>query len=149
MPLLLTRRADSEEVATVLNRCIDVVADSAQAYEVAAAGVRDVGLRALFQEKSRERHGFLVALESALIRIGAYAEDREGAARVSGDERTDREIVQEWARREEAAVSALRRILAGTPLSALREDIRAMLANQYAALVRDRDFARRQRSFPR
>ena len=146
MPELSPRRADTLEIASALNAWMQIAADGEEAYARDALRVHDAGLKTLFEDKSQERARFLSALTSALLRIGAYAEEREAAPAAVGiaTEHGDRALVLAWIGRERAAVAACRAISERTPLHVFREDLRAMLAGQYATIVADRELARRQ-----
>lgn len=154
---LNARPATLGEVAFALNQCIEISTDAEKGYAVAAADVRDPALKALLFQKSQERAGFVVALQSALRTLGAYAENQgtaKGAAhrgwmdlRLAVEGQKDRIVIEEWVRGEQAAVNGYRRALARTPMQTLPDAIRVLVAGQYSAMVSDLDLARRRLAF--
>jgi uncharacterized protein (TIGR02284 family) len=154
MPQPIAYRSAPRQVAIALNDCIEICTDGEKGYAIAAADVRHPGLKMLFQERSKERAEFVVALQAVLWRLGAYAENQgtaQGAARrgwmdvrLALEGQKDRIIVEEWVRGEQAAVNGFRKVFTRTPLDTFHSDVRRMLAGQYAAMQTGLGLARRQ-----
>ena len=154
MSSLTIQQAESGHVVFVLNTCIEVCMDREKGYAAAAADVRQPSLKAILHQKSKERAGFVLALQSAIQKLGAFAEN-EGTARGTAHRgwmdvrlalggRNDRVIVEEWARGEQAALKAYEAAIVREPLGTLPKDVRALVQEQYAAIQAGFDEARRQ-----
>ena len=108
MSTTTTKQAEAQNIVFVLNKCIETSMDGEKGYAAAAADVRDPSLKSLLQQKSKERADFVRDLQSAIQKLGAFAEN-EGTARGTAHRgwmdvrlalggRNDRVIVEEWAR---------------------------------------------------
>ena len=78
-----TAKEDAEstrEIVRALNRCIETCTDGEKGYGTAAADVRDPELKALFLERARQRSEFVLALQDAVLKLGATPEN-EGTFR--------------------------------------------------------------------
>ncbi len=154
MSTTTTQQAEPKHIVFVLNKCIEICMDGEKGYAAAGADVRNPSLKALLQQKSKERSDFVVALQSAIQKLGAFAEN-EGTAkgtahrgwmdvRLALEGRNDRVIVEEWARGEEAALKAYQKAMVRAPLDTLPNDLRTLVQGQYAAIQAGLDEARRQ-----
>jgi uncharacterized protein (TIGR02284 family) len=148
-----THHAKPHDVIYVLNKCIEICTDGQKGYEVAAADARDATLKAFLHQKSEERAAFVVALQAAIQKMGAFPESQGTAkgtvhrgwmdVRLALEGHQDRFIVQEWARGEQAALDGYQKALSRAPLDTLPPDIRKMLQSQYAAIRAGVEAARR------
>ena len=139
-----TQQTDPRDIIGALNKCIEICTDGEKGYAAAAADVRAPDLKALFQAKSKERADFVLALQAALQKLGAFSENEGTArgtahrgwvgARLALEGRKDRVVVEECARGEQMALKAFEKALMRAPLVTLPQDLRTMLQHQYTAI---------------
>jgi uncharacterized protein (TIGR02284 family) len=146
--------ADPKAIIYVLNKCIETCSDGERGYGVAAANVREPWLKTLFQRRSTERADFVVGLQFAIEKLGAFPENEGTAkglvhrawmdARLVLQGRADLWIVEECVRGEEAALKAYDESFSRTALEAMPAHLRTMLQLQYEAIQAGLNEARRQ-----
>jgi len=142
-----TKTHTTEPIAIVaaLNHCIVTCIDGEKGYATAAADVRNLALKSLFQRRAKERAAFAVALEEAIQKLTTVPEsERSPTSAVHSDwrdirprgteGRTDRIIVEEWARAERCAMKGYQRAIQRAPLATLPPEIRTLIHTQYAAI---------------
>ena len=133
-----------EDIVIALNECIETCIDGEKGYAIAAADARDPGLRTVFQRRSKERADFVLALQAAIQALGSFAEN-EGTARaplhrgwidlrLALEGRTDRVILEECRRGEQAALNAYEKALRRAPLATLPQELRKLVQEQYASI---------------
>jgi len=59
-----------------LNKCIESCVDAEKSYGLAAADVRDPSFKKLLLDKSLDRAKFVVELQTAIAKLGAYSENQ-------------------------------------------------------------------------
>jgi uncharacterized protein (TIGR02284 family) len=141
-----TAREDAEstrEIVRALNRCIETCTDGEKGYGTAAADVRDPELKALYLERARQRSEFVLALQDAVLKLGATPEN-EGTFRgplhrgwmsyrraIEGHD--DHATMQGCAYGERAALRAYE-AADSVVLHAVPPEIRALIQKQFAAI---------------
>jgi len=144
MSLTEARSAQPQAIVSALNQCIEICIDGAKGYASAAAYAQDPELKSLLQQRAEERGKFVLALQSATQKLRMDPEN-EGTTkgtlhrgwmdiRRAAEGRSDRVVVQEWARGERAALKGYKHALERTPLITLPLEIRTMIQAQYASI---------------
>ncbi len=147
-----TLHSDQKAIIKTLNRCIEICTDGEKSYAISAADARAPALKSLFQGKAKERADFVLALQAAIAKLGGFPEN-EGTvkgmlrrslmeARLVLESRSDRVIIEEWARSEHAALNDYANSLLHAPRDAMPEEVRAMTQRQYATIESSLDEAR-------
>jgi uncharacterized protein (TIGR02284 family) len=142
VPLCMT---DTTLLITALNRCIEACVDAERAYGIAAAEVRDPSLKSQFQRRADERLAFVIALQDAVRRLGAFPTNQgtfRGAVRrrfmelEQGIEpRHDpHRVLADLLREEQATLDAYRLALPESRVEDMPEDVRVMVREQRGAL---------------
>ena len=154
MTTTTTQHTNAKAIIYALNTFIETCTDGEKGYGVAAADVREPWLKTLFERKSMERADFVVDLQFAIQKLGASPENEgtaKGAAhrawidaRVVLEGRTDRAIVEECSRGEQAAVKAYEKAFLRAPLETMPSDVRNMIQLQYEAIQASFEEIRRQ-----
>ena len=110
--------ASNEEVISTLNDLIETCRDGQNGFETAADGVKNPELKELFNSYSRQRAGFVGALQDEVRRMGGEPEDSGTVAGalhhgwmniksvVTGGD--DNSIITECERGEDSALTAYR-----------------------------------------
>ena len=140
-----TRPTETKNILQALNACIETCTDGEKGYATAAADVRAPALKALFQEKSRERAVFVLDLQRAIEKLGGFAENQGTAkgtihrgllgVRLAMEGRTDDVVIEECLRGERAAADAYRRAFKTVPIDTLPHDIRKIVQTQLTTLT--------------
>jgi uncharacterized protein (TIGR02284 family) len=139
-----TQQSETKDVVFALNACIETCTDGEKGYASAAADVREPKLKDFLQQKSRQRAEFVVALQQAAQQLRAVPEN-EGTAkgaihrgwvgvRKAVEGRSDRLILEECQRGEQAALRAYQAALKHAPLKTLSPQLRGLLQTQYSAI---------------
>lgn len=136
--------APTRDVVRALNTCIEVCTDGERGYAAAAADVRDPDLRELFLAKSKQRAEFVMALQAAIAKLGAYSENQGSLAgavhrgwlnlRLTVEGRKEKVVVEEWVQGEDAALEAYAKAFAALPPDTLPEDVKELIRVQLHAL---------------
>jgi len=71
---------DNDHVISVLEKLTETNRDAQEGYRDAAEHIKDLQLRAFFNEQSTERANFAGELENEVIRLGKHDPDRSGSA---------------------------------------------------------------------
>jgi uncharacterized protein (TIGR02284 family) len=131
-------------IIRTLNTCIETCIDGEKGYATAAADVRDLTLKALFEQYAMQRAAFVLALQEAIEELGGMPENQGTAkgtlhrgltgARLALEGRSDAVILDECERGDRAAVAAYDRALARTPLPTLPPKVSQLLVEQRAAI---------------
>lgn len=137
-------QAKANELIFALNTCIEACTDGEKGYALAAADVRDPGLKKLFGEREQQRAAFVAALQDAVRGLGAFPENQGSAVGVAHrgwvsvrkvvEGRSDRMIAEECERGERLALKAYQHAIAHAPLHTLPGELCALLERQYAAI---------------
>jgi uncharacterized protein (TIGR02284 family) len=132
------------EIVTALNSCIETCTDGEKGYAIAAADVRDLGLKAYFQGKAEERADFVVALQEAVAALEATPENEGSAAgalhrglvgvRKAIEGRSDKLLVEECLRGEVAALAKYDAALGHVSENDEPTTLRALLVHQQEIL---------------
>jgi uncharacterized protein (TIGR02284 family) len=152
--------ANSKTTFHTLRACAKACIDGERGYAAAAKDVRDPELRGLFESYSKQRAGFVSALEHLLESLGGPPVEHGSIrglvhrgfldARVSMEGATDAVILGECERGELAAIAAYDREFERTPIDSLPPDVRALVVEQRAAIrtaydeITKRDLAHRR-----
>jgi uncharacterized protein (TIGR02284 family) len=149
--------ASTSEVVVVLNSCIEVCTDGQKGFAAAAANVRDPALKFLLQLYSDERAEFVLALQRAVLDLGAFPEN-EGTirgvlhrgwvdAQLTLVGRSDHSVLKECVRGESAALSVYESALSHGRAGSLPRRVRVLVQRQFLA-VRDAhaELQRRERA---
>jgi len=144
----------TEDLIVALNTCIETCMDAERGYATAAADVRDVELKALFLGYSKERADFVMALQAAVKKLGAYPENQGSATgalhhgwvnvRKLVEGRNDRAITEECERGEAHALDRYHAALKHASLDSTPPDIRVMLLEQLEAIESALDLLKRR-----
>lgn len=135
--------ATQPDVVFALNDCIETCTDAERGYAAASADVRDVELKRLFHDRSRQRTEFAIALQAAIRAIGAMPENQgtvKGAAHRAwmgmrrAVDRSDRIILEECIRGEKASLETFQRAFERAPLGEMPEQAGALVKAQHAAI---------------
>jgi uncharacterized protein (TIGR02284 family) len=136
--------ATTPDVVFALNQCIETCTDAERGYAAACADVRDIELKRLFQDRSRQRTEFAIALQALIASLGSVPENQgtiKGAAhrawievRRALDGGGDPVIVDECIRGEKASLDRYQRALERAPLEEMPREARDLVKAQYAAL---------------
>ena len=135
--------ASRADVVFALNECIETCTDAERGYAAASADVRDMELKRLFHDRSRQRAEYTIALQSAIAALGAMPEN-QGTAKGTAHrawigvrhafDTSDGVILEECIRGERASLETFRHALARAPLVDMPEQAGALVRAQYAAL---------------
>ena len=136
---------DRKLLVAALNRCIEACVDAERAYGVAAATVRDAGLKLAFQQRAAERERFVIELQRAVVELGAFPENEgslKGAARrrLMDFERNiepvheDHRVIADLVREERAGIDTYDAALPEARVDRLSPDARVMVREQRAAI---------------
>lgn len=128
-----------------LNRCIEIQTDCEKSYAAAAADVREPAMKNRFIDKAKERSRFVVALQSAIGKLGAFSENEgtaRGAAmrvleqlRLAVEGRDDALVLAEWARFEHEALRAFEGAVGRLDAAAMPKEVRTMLEEHRATMM--------------
>lgn len=140
----ISLKATTNEIVRVLNALIETCTDGEKGYALAAADVRDAALKSAFTALSKQRADFVFALQEAVQELGRFPEN-EGTlkgqlhqrwtfARLAFEGRSDRIVLEECIRGEQAAKANYDAALRRVPLISLPEEMRPMLQHQAAAV---------------
>lgn len=136
--------ASQPDVIFALNECIETCTDAERGYASASAAVRDIELKRLFQDRSRQRTEFAIALQALIASLGSMPENQgtvKGAAHRAWielrrvlDGGGDHVIVDECIRGEKASLDRYRRALDRAPLGDMPREARDLVKAQVTAL---------------
>jgi uncharacterized protein (TIGR02284 family) len=107
------------DVVFALNQCIETCTDAERGYAAASADVRDIELKRLLHDRSRQRIEFAIALQALIASLGSRPENQgtvKGAAhrawievrRALDGSGGDKLIVEECIRGEKASLETYR-----------------------------------------
>jgi uncharacterized protein (TIGR02284 family) len=138
MQAMSTESTASSRIMHTLHACARACIDGELGYLAAARDVHDPELRGVFEKYSRERAGFVSALEHFIESLGGTSEEHGSAdglaeARAPTEGATDGVILGECERGELAAIAIYDRELESTPLDSLPVDVRATVVEHRAA----------------
>jgi uncharacterized protein (TIGR02284 family) len=133
-----------DDVVFALNTCIETCTDAERGYAVASADVRDIELKRLFHDRSRQRTEFTIALQAMIASLGASPENEgtfKGAAhrawievRRATGRHDDNLIIEECKRGETASLDTFKRALDRAPLSDMPQSARDLVRAQIKAI---------------
>lgn len=139
-----THLATMDDIVFALNTCIETCTDAERGYAVASADVRDIELKRLFHDRSRQRTEFTIALQAMIASLGARPENEgtfKGAAhrawievRRALDGKSDNLIIEECKRGETASLETFKRALERAPLSDMPRSARDLVSAQIKAI---------------
>jgi uncharacterized protein (TIGR02284 family) len=144
--------AESDRPAEVLSTLIATCVDGERGFQTAAEGIKDLGIRALFEQYARQRRDFRLELERATRRFGAISETSGSVAGTlhhawmniksivtRGDEGA---IIAEAERGEDTAVRAYQDALRASLPAELRDLVQRQFTAVKAAHDRVRELER-------
>lgn len=146
MHTISTQQADFGSIISEVNRCIQICADGERGYAISAADARSPVLKALFLEKALERSDFVLALQGAVRDLGglpiegterfAETKDAEPLRWSDGrfENRTDRMILEDCERGEQAAQKAYTKAFLRASLETLPRDVRLLMHHQHETI---------------
>jgi len=139
---------ESDRTAEVLSTLIATCVDGERGFQTAAEGIKDLGIRALFEQYARQRRDFRLELERATRRFGGIPETSGSVAGTlhhawmnikstvtRGDEAA---IIAEAERGEDTAVRAYQDALRAS----LPAELRALVQRQFTAVKAAHDRVR-------
>jgi uncharacterized protein (TIGR02284 family) len=122
------------DIVFALNECIETCTDAERGYAAASADVRDIELKRLLHDRSRQRTEFAIALQATIKAIGSFPENQgtlKGAAhrawlevRRALDGGGDRVVLEECLRGERASLETYQRAFKRAPLADMPEQAR-------------------------
>jgi uncharacterized protein (TIGR02284 family) len=126
---------------TLLNQCIEASVDGEKMYAIAAADVRDPSLKDLFLRWSRDRAEFVVNLQRAVQRYGAFPLN-EGSARGAAHRGwsalvraargpNDRIVIEQCERGDRLALRALADAIRSPAFQLAPVELRSMIEREY------------------
>ncbi len=139
-----THVASLGDIVFALNACIETCTDAERGYASASADVRDIELKRLFHDRSRQRTEFAIALQAMIASLGSVPENQgtfKGAAhrawielRRALDGKNDNLIIEECKRGEIASLDTYKRALERAPLSDMPRGARELVGGQIKAI---------------
>jgi len=136
--------ASNKDIVFALNKCIETCTDAERGYAAASADVRDIELKRLFHDRSRQRTEFAIALQALIASLGSVPENQgtfKGSAhrawievRRALDGSNDHMIVEECVRGETASLDTYRRVIEQATLVEMPREARDLLQAQYKAI---------------
>ncbi len=144
-----TQVATLRDIVFALNQCIETCTDAERGYATASADVRNIELKRLFHDRSRQRTEFAIALQAMIASLGASPENQgtlKGAAhrawievRRALDGKNDNLIVEECLRGEAASLDTYKQALKRAPLEDMPRSARDLVSSQVKAIESSRD----------
>jgi uncharacterized protein (TIGR02284 family) len=134
------------DVVFALNQCIETCTDAERGYAAAASDVRDIELKRLFLDRSRQRAEYVIALQRVIESLNAFPENQGtvkglahrgwvGLRRVLDSTMGDRAIVEECERGERASLDTYGRAMKRAPLVDMPETARRLFESQLEAIM--------------
>jgi uncharacterized protein (TIGR02284 family) len=133
-----------DETVLVLNHLIRTWTDSQKGYAEASADARDPMLKTRLMNRSLERGNFVVTLQEIIEAMGRVPVNEGTAkaalhrgwmlARQGVGGRSDRHVVEECVRGEQAALGAVMHLFAKTRVESLPKNVRALVQRQVSLL---------------
>jgi len=134
----------THNVISMLDECVTICTDGEKRYSEAANETRDLVLKELFLEYSRQRQDLVAALRAEIDKLGGisrHAGTATGAMhrgfmaiRSAVENHQPSAILAECERGERGALLRYDRVLRRAPLEMLSAELRAMLVSQRASI---------------
>lgn len=144
-----THESTLRDIVFALNMCIETCTDAERGYAAASADVRNIELKRLFHDRSRQRTEFAIALQAMIASLGAVPENQgtlKGAAhrawievRRALDGKNDNLIIEECMRGEAASLDAYKQAIKRAPLDDLPRSVRDLVSSQQKAIESARE----------
>jgi len=139
----MNQTASNRDVIFALNKCIETCTDAERGYAAASADVRDIELKRLFHDRSRQRTEFAIALQALIASLGSIPENQgtfKGAAHRAWIEvrraldGNDRMVLEECVRGETASLDTYRQAIERATLVDMPREARELINAQYRAI---------------